>query len=92
MLRTCGLETFVLCATKCIHHVFKCIRNVYDSVKFLCDVMLLFQPWAVLAVSDRSKPCSVLAGVDRSDRSVVAALHVDLLMCFTCHIAARVIL
>ena len=61
VLRTCGLETFVLCATECIHHVFKCIRNVYDSVKFLCDVMLLFQPSAVLAVSDRS---------DRSEGSV----------------------
>ena len=39
---------------------FKYLRNVYDSVKFSWDVMLLFQLWAELAVSDRSdrsKPC-----------------------------------
>ena len=33
------LRTLVLNAIGCIYHAFKYIRNVYDSVKFLSDVM-----------------------------------------------------
>ena len=40
VLRICAdLRTLVLNAIGCIYHVFKYIRNVYDSVKFLSDVM-----------------------------------------------------
>ena len=105
VLRTCGLETFVLCATECIHHVFKCIRNVYDSVKFLCDVMLLLSAlgcagylwpsWSVGRTCLTGLSCVlcwlVLTGLlDRSDRSGVAALQFCLSVCFKCHIAWRV--
>ena len=78
---------------------FKYIRNVYDSVKFLSNVMFFFQPWAVLAVCDRSdrsegtgltgpSACWLMwTGLtgprDRSDRSVAAALLLCLLVCVT---------
>ena len=40
VLRICAdLRTLVLNVIGCIYHVFKYIRNVYDSVKFLSDVM-----------------------------------------------------
>ena len=79
VLRICAdLRTLVLNAIGCIYHVFKYIRNVYDSVKFLSDVMSFISAlgcssslWPVWPVrgdrSDRSK--CVLAGVDQSDRS-----------------------
>jgi len=79
VLRICvDLRTIVLNAIGCIYHVFKYIRNVYDSVKFLSDVMSFISAlgcssslWPVWPVrgdqSDRSR--RVLAGVDRSDRS-----------------------
>ena len=79
VLRICAdLRTLVLNAIGCIYHVFKYIRNVYDSVKFLSDVMSFISAlgcssslWPVWPVrgdqSDRSR--RVLAGVDRSDRS-----------------------
>ena len=67
---------------------------------------LLFQPWAVLAVCDRSDRSEgtgltgpsaswlVWTGLtgprDRSDRSVAAELLLCLLVCFTCHIASQV--
>ena len=57
---------------------FKYIRNVYDSVKILSDVMSFI---SALGWSDRSK--RVLAGVDRSDRSVAATLLLCLLVCVT---------
>ena len=40
VLRICAdLRTLELNDIGCIYHVFKYIRNVYDSVKFLSDVM-----------------------------------------------------
>ena len=84
ILRTCGLEIFVLCATGCIYQFFKCIRDICDSVKCLYDVMPCFSLGLFrLSLtgltgqrdrSDQSKPCGVLASVDRSDRSEATTL------------------
>ena len=72
---------------------FKYIRNVYDSVKFLSDVMSFV---SALGCSDRSEGTGLtgpsacwlvwtrLTGpMDRSDRSVAAALLLCLLVCVT---------
>ena len=84
---------------------FKCIRNTCDSVKFLCDVMLLLSAlgcagclwpgWPVGRTCLTGLSCVlcwlVLTGLlDRSDRSGVAALQFCLSVCFKCHIASRV--
>jgi len=107
ILRTCRLEIFVMCATGCIYHVFKCIRDICDSVKFFlwCDAFVSALGcsgclWPVrgtgLTGLSRVVCWLVWTGLtgpcDRSDWSVAAALSSCLLVWITCHIASQVIL